>query len=86
MGQARDVLQDPGLVTTTQRGYLMFGELPACGANLQEIMARRFFEKIGQGTIPRLGDVITDAKSTVVGGTDVRLSWALLGDPMLKVR
>ena len=54
--------------------------------DVQEIMARRFFEKIGQGTIPRLGDVITDAKSTVVGGTDVRLSWALLGDPMLKVR
>ena len=41
MGQACDVLQDPGLVTTTEHGHLMFGELSACGANLQEIMARR---------------------------------------------
>lgn len=52
----------------------------------QEVMARRFYRKIGEGTIPRMGDLIKDAKTTISGGTDVRLSWTLIGDPMLKVR
>ena len=52
----------------------------------QEPMAKRFYRKIGEGSIPRLGDLIKDAKTVVVGRTDVRLSWSLLGDPMLKVR
>ena len=54
--------------------------------DVQEIMAARFFEKIGVGAIPRIGDLIKDAKTTLGGGSDVRLSWALMGDPMLKVR
>ena len=54
--------------------------------DVQEAMASRFYLKIGQGQIPRLGDLVNDAKSVIPGGTDVRLSWALLGDPMLKVR
>ena len=54
--------------------------------DVQEIMATRFFLKIGQGQIPRLGDLVNDSKSVLQGGTDVRLSWALIGDPMLKVR
>jgi hypothetical protein len=33
-----------------------------------------------------MGDLIADAKAQVPAGADVRLSWALLGDPMLKVR
>jgi len=55
-------------------------------ADVQEVMARRFYNQVGQGNIPRVGDLIGDAKTTLGGGTDVRLSWALLGDPMLKVR
>lgn len=55
-------------------------------SDVQEVMANRFFLKLGEGSIPRLGDLILDAKGQVVGGNDVRLSWALLGDPMLKVR
>jgi hypothetical protein len=55
-------------------------------ADIQEQMGGRFFNQIGQGDIKRLGDLIVDAKTQVVGGTDVRLSWVLLGDPMLKVR
>lgn len=55
-------------------------------ADVQEVMARRFYNQVGQGNIPRIGDLIADAKTTLLGGTDVRLSWALLGDPMLKVR
>ena len=53
--------------------------------DVQEIMATRFYLKLGQRTIPRLGDLINDAKTVIPGGTDVRLSWALLGDPMLKI-
>lgn len=54
--------------------------------DIQELMATRFFLKLGEGQIPRLGDLIRDAKSVIPGGSDVRLSWNLLGDPMLKVR
>jgi hypothetical protein len=54
--------------------------------DVQEIMAKRFYRKLGEGTIPRMGDLVKDAKTVIIGGTDVRLSWTLLGDPMLKVR
>ena len=54
--------------------------------DVQEIMAKRFYLKLGEGNIQRLGDLINDAKAQVPAGADVRLSWALLGDPMLKVR
>jgi hypothetical protein len=54
--------------------------------DVQEVLARRFYQKISQGNITRIGDLIKDAKLNVIGGRDVRLSWALLGDPLLKVR
>jgi len=54
--------------------------------DVQEIMATRFYAKLGEGNIPRLGDLINDSKSVLPSGADVRLSWALIGDPMLKVR
>lgn len=54
--------------------------------DVQEIMAKRFFAKIGDGSIPRMGDLINDAKSQLPARADVRYSWALFGDPMLKVR
>jgi hypothetical protein len=54
--------------------------------DVQELMATRFYNRLGAGQIERLGDLILDAKSVIPGGSDVRLSWALLGDPMLKVR
>lgn len=54
--------------------------------DVQEIMGTRFYTKLGDGSIPRIGDLINDAKAVVPAGADVRLSWALLGDPMLKVR
>ena len=54
--------------------------------DVQEVMARRFFNKLSEGNITRLGDLIKDAKTSIPYGRDVRLSWALLGDPMLKVR
>ena len=54
--------------------------------DVQELMATRFYTQIGAGNITRLGDLILDAKTVVPGGRDVRLSWVLLGDPMLKVK
>lgn len=54
--------------------------------DVQEIMATRFYTKIGDGTMPRLGDLARDAKSVIIGGNDVLYSWVLFGDPMLKVR
>lgn len=52
----------------------------------QEVMATRFYNKIGTAEITRMGDLVRDAKSVVEGDADVRNSWVLLGDPMLKVR
>lgn len=55
--------------------------------DIQEVMALRFYEKLNEGNILRLGDLVRDAKSALVFyGADVRLSWVLVGDPMLKVR
>jgi hypothetical protein len=55
--------------------------------DVQEVMASRFFLKTGDGDIQRLGDLVKDAKTALSNqGTDVKLSWALIGDPMLKVR
>jgi hypothetical protein len=55
-------------------------------ADVQEVMAIRFYQKIAEGSIPRVGDLIRDSKTVLPGGSDVRYSWALLGDPMTKVR
>jgi hypothetical protein len=52
----------------------------------QELMATRFYNQIAAGNITRIGDLIKDAKQTVNFGRDVRLSWVLLGDPMMKVK
>jgi hypothetical protein len=54
--------------------------------DVQEVMAMRFYQRLGDGSIERLGDLIKDAKTTLIYGRDVRLSWALLGDPTLRVR
>jgi hypothetical protein len=54
--------------------------------DVQEIMATRFYGQLTAGNMPRIGDLIRDAKTVVIGGRDVRLSWVLLGDPTLKVR
>lgn len=54
-------------------------------ADVQQMMALRFYSQLGQGQIQRVGDLIMDAKTQAPGG-DVRFSWVLLGDPMLKMR
>jgi len=55
-------------------------------ADVQMMMGRRFIEQLGLGNIPRVGDLVRDAKGIIPAGGDVRFSWALFGDPMLKVR
>jgi hypothetical protein len=55
--------------------------------DVQSVMALRFYSKLNEGTLPRLGDLVKDAKGTLQDyGADVRLSWAIIGDPMLVVR
>jgi hypothetical protein len=53
--------------------------------DVQELMATRFYEKLGLGSIQRIGDLVRDAKTVIPGGMDVRLSWVLLSDPTMKV-
>jgi Peptidase family C25 len=55
-------------------------------ADVQEIMAARFYNQVGTTNIERLGDSVKDAKTVLTFGRDVRLSWALLGDPTLRLR
>ena len=54
--------------------------------DVQLVLALRFYSQLSAGNITRIGDLIRDAKTQVPGGRDVLLSWALMGDPMLKVR
>ena len=51
----------------------------------QLTMGTRFYSAVAAGSITRIGDLVIDAKSTIAG-SDVGYSWALLGDPALKVR
>jgi hypothetical protein len=54
--------------------------------NIQQQMGIRFYHQVGVGQITRLGDLVVDAKTIITAGRDVKLSWVLLGDPMLKMR
>jgi Peptidase family C25 len=54
--------------------------------DVQEQMATRFLNQVTAGNMTRMGDLVKDAKTVVIGGRDVRLSWVLLGDPTLNVR
>ncbi|MDQ3373861.1 MAG: C25 family cysteine peptidase [Acidobacteriota bacterium] len=55
-------------------------------ADIQEVMATRFFQQLSLGNIKRLGDLVNDAKTSINAGRDVRLSWVLISDPTLKMR
>lgn len=51
----------------------------------QLMMADRFFSVMAEPGQARIGDLIREAKLTIDAGADVRLQWALLGDPALKM-
>jgi hypothetical protein len=54
--------------------------------DVQDMMINRFFLKLADRTIPRLGDLSNDAKRSFWGSRDVKLSWVIIGDPMLRLR
>jgi hypothetical protein len=54
--------------------------------DVQEILATRFYNQLNVGNMTKIGDLIRDAKQNLNGGRDVRLSWALLGDPTLQIK
>jgi hypothetical protein len=78
------------LLNTPNKGAVAaWGSSGLTQPNYQEEMAVRFYATLNGGTIPRMGDLVRDAKLALVfpfNSPDVRLSWNLMGDPMLKVR
>ena len=54
--------------------------------DVQEVMGKKYMQNFSDPNINRLGDSIRSSKSVLVGGRDVRLSWALMGDPLLKIK
>ncbi len=57
-------------------------------SDVQTIMGKRFYGEIATGNTKRMGDLVRDAKTFVPydpDEMDVRYSWALFGDPMLKI-
>ncbi len=52
----------------------------------QKVMATRFYSQYTLSSMSRVGDLVKDSKSILQGGRDVRLSWALLGDPALRMK
>jgi hypothetical protein len=58
---------------------------------VQQVLAVRFYQQLGQPDIKRLGDLVLDAKLYLAQHppspvNDVLNSWVLLGDPMLKIK
>lgn len=78
------------LINTPNKGAVMaWASSGLTTPNIQQEMARRFYSKVSEGTIPRAGDLVRDAKTALVfpyDSPDVRRSWVLIGDPLLKVR
>lgn len=54
--------------------------------DIQRIMATRFYNQLNVSSMNKIGDLVKDAKASLNVGRDVRLSWALLGDPTLRVK
>ena len=81
-----DGLSEALLRSDTGGAVAVWSSTGSTTPDVQEAMATRFFQQLGNGTMERLGDHVNDSKATIVGGRDVRLSWVLLGDPALKVK
>jgi hypothetical protein len=82
-----DSLSEKLLKTTDGGAVAVWSSSGSTTPDIQEIMATRFFNQIGNNpNMIRLGDLINDAKFNISGGSDVRRSWGLLGDPALRVK
>lgn len=74
------------LYSSNGGGVVVWSSTSETTPDVQEIMARRFYQTLSETNVTRIGDSIKLAKQNVNGGRDVRLSWALLGDPLLKIK
>jgi hypothetical protein len=54
-------------------------------ADIQSVLADKFFRELVANGQKRIGDTIKAAKSQTPSGRDVKLSWALLGDPAMRM-
>jgi len=81
-----DSLSEMLLKSTAGGGVAVWSSSGSTTPDVQEVMAKRFFNQLGIPGNQRLGDLIIDAKGVIVGGADVKRSWVLLGDPALKVK
>lgn len=82
-----DSLSENLLKTTNGGAVAVLASTGETTPDVQEVMGQRFYSQLGTSTtITRMGDFMIDAKSVVIGGPDVRLSFALIGDPMLKIK
>ena len=55
--------------------------------DVQQVLALRFYDQLANNaSMDKMGDLVKDAKTAVIAGRDVRLSWTLLGDPAMKVK
>jgi Peptidase family C25 len=66
-------------------GVATWASTTATTPDYQLLLATPLYQHIGVGDIRRMGDLITNAKSSLAG-SDVGYSWSLLGDPALQVR
>ncbi len=82
----QESLSERILSSTAGGGVAVWSSSGSTTADVQEIMATRFYNQLANGPINRLGPLVNDAKSTLTFGRDVRLSWVLLGDPGLLVK
>ncbi len=81
-----DALAEMGLKAPNGGAVAMWASTGKTTPDVQEIMATRFYNRIAVSNMTRMGEFVNDAKQSLVGGRDVRLSWALLGDPTLKIK
>jgi hypothetical protein len=81
-----DSLAEFGLKAPNGGAVAMWASTGKTTPDVQEVMATRFYSQFSNPNMIKLGDFIQDAKQSLTGGRDVRLSWALLGDPTLKLK
>jgi hypothetical protein len=86
VGSSLESFAETGIKTPNGGPVIAWASSGSTTPDIQEIMATRFYSQITQGTITKMGDLVKDAKQTITGGRDVRLSWTLFGDPTTKVR
>jgi hypothetical protein len=81
-----DCLAEVLLKSTAGGASLTWASTTETTPDVQLTMGQRFYHQLNAGTYKRVGDLISDAKAQIQGGSDVRYSWALLGDPATQIR